>query len=126
MPVRPPSLCAQPGCPKLVTTGKCQEHKTQGMRYRDSKRGSGYQRGWTSEWAAFRKKYLTEHPLCECPECEALPVWRRDIATEIDHIDGTGRNGPRAYDPTNLMAMSKRHHSQKTYRENGSFGRKNP
>lgn len=59
---------------------------------------------------------------CECPECLALDEWQRDRATETDHIDGLGPSGPRGFDPTNWMPMSKRHHSAKTASVDGGFG----
>ncbi|WP_231626416.1 HNH endonuclease signature motif containing protein [Streptomyces apocyni] len=49
-----------------------------------------------------------------------LPQLQRDLATEVDHIDGLGPLGPRGFDPANWQAMSKRHHSRKTARE--TFG----
>lgn len=42
---------------------------------------------------------------------------QRDLATEVDHIDGLGPLGPRGFDPDNLQAMSHRHHSRKTAAE---------
>ncbi|MFC8494723.1 HNH endonuclease signature motif containing protein [Streptomyces sp. NPDC057235] len=42
---------------------------------------------------------------------------QRDLATEVDHIDGLGPLGPRGFDPSNWQAMSKAHHARKTARE---------
>jgi 5-methylcytosine-specific restriction protein A len=60
--------------------------------------------------------------LCECEECEAQPEAWRQIAKEVDHIDGLGPSGPRGFDWTNLQALSKSHHSRKTASQDGGFG----
>ena len=120
MPVSPPSICTAPGCGTLVYGGgRCPDCR----KGSDRERGSGTQRGWSPKWAAFSKAYLADHPLCVSPECSALPVWRRPASTDVDHIDGTGRNGLRAYDDDNLMALCHPCHSRKTAREDGGFGR---
>ena len=48
--------------------------------------------------------------MCQEPGCNRL-------ATDIDHIDGTGRMGARAYDPTNLRGYCHSHHSKRTARD---------
>ena len=124
MPVSPPSICTAPGCGTLVYGGgRCPDCMAQTRRERDKTRGNGTQRGWSTKWAAFSKAYLIEHPLCECDECAQLPPWQRPASTDVDHIDGTGRTGARAYDKSNLMALSHAHHARKTAREDGGFGR---
>lgn len=57
------------------------------------------------------------HPRCECDQCLLQPKWNRPVATDVDHIDGCGRNGARAFDPTNLRAMSHSHHSERTAKD---------
>lgn len=122
-PISPPSLCTAPGCGTLVYGGgRCPDCLTQARRDSDRRRPNGTQRGWSPKWAAFSKAYLQEHPLCECDQCSALPVWRRPASTDVDHIDGTGRDGPRAYDDDNLMALSHPCHSRKTAMQDGGFG----
>lgn len=78
----------------------------------------------SSRWTRESKRFLVEHPLCECPECLAEPEYMRDVATEVDHIDGLGLHGPRGWDPDNWQALSKRHHSRKTAARDGGFGNK--
>lgn len=113
MPTQPLSLCAVTGCPTLVPYGRCSEHAKQGRREADRRRPNGYQRGYTRQWAEFSKDYLIRHPWCTvCGE----------RATDVDHIDGSGRNGPRAYDERNLQALCHPHHSSKTARHDGGFG----
>jgi 5-methylcytosine-specific restriction protein A len=122
MPVSPPSLCTN-RCGTLVYGGgQCVECLAETRRETDRRRPNGYQRGYTTEWAAFRKTYLEDHVLCESAECRELPVWNRTEATDVDHIDGTGRNGARAYDSTNLQALCHSCHSRLTAKHDGGFG----
>lgn len=123
MPTSPLSLCVVTGCPNLVASGRCEDHRLELARESDRRRPNGTQRGWSAKWAAFSKQYLQDHPLCESNECRALPAWVRPASTDVDHIDGTGRNGPRAYDHSNLAALCHSCHSRKTARMDGGFGR---
>jgi 5-methylcytosine-specific restriction protein A len=119
MPKRAMSPCSWPGCPELTDgPGRCDEHR----RAADRARGSGRDRGWTRKWAAFRKDYLGRHPVCQCGE-DCCPGRGPHLATDVDHIDGSGRNGPRAYDESNLVALAHGCHSRKTVRADGGFGR---
>ncbi|KIX73215.1 hypothetical protein SF23_18220 [Streptomyces sp. MBRL 10] len=73
--------------------------------------------GRNTRWRNASALYLLDQPYCECPACSLLPPLQRDVATEVDHIDGLGPLGPRGFDPDNWQAMSKRHHSRKTAEE---------
>lgn len=106
-------VCPTPGCPTLTASGKCPTCAAKARTERPSSHSQGYNRAWSNASTA----YLRDHPWCECPECAALPMLQRDLATEVDHIDGLGPLGPRGFDPTNWQAMSKRHHSRKTAQE---------
>lgn len=118
-------MCSTQRCPNRSTkSGQCSMCYAKGSKERDAKRPSSYARGWTAKWIKFRAQYLKEHPRCECEQCSKLPVWQRPVATEIDHIDGSGRTGHRAYEESNLMAMSHACHSRKTALHDGAFGRK--
>lgn len=117
MPTKPLKPCSVPGCGELCAAGKCDEHKRQAGQ----QRGSGKDRGWTPKWARFRKRYLDDNPNClDCLDKDP-PQWTP--ATDIDHVDGTGRNGPRAYDLTNLRPLCHSCHSKKTAKYDGGFGR---
>jgi len=122
-PMSPPSLCTAPGCGVLVYGGgRCPTCLTESRREAEKRRPKRYGRAYDGRWHAFSKRYLRNHPYCECPECAALPEYRRPEATEVDHIDGQGPSGPRGYDEGNCMAMSKSHHSRKTATQDGGFG----
>jgi hypothetical protein len=120
MPMSPPSLCTAPDCGTLVYGGgRCPACRTQSRREAAARRPNAYD----AQWARFAKRYLRNHPTCECTECLALPEWRRPAATDVDHIDGQGPEGPHGYDEQNLCAMSHAHHSRKTATQDGGFGR---
>jgi 5-methylcytosine-specific restriction protein A len=107
------SVCPTPGCPTLVATaGRCPECKAAAS----ARRSPSKNRGRDSRWQRTSKAYLQANPLCECPECEALPMPLRPAASEVDHIDGLGPLGPRGYDWTNLRSMTKACHSRATAR----------
>jgi 5-methylcytosine-specific restriction enzyme A len=82
---------------------RCREH-------RKDRRPSASKRGYGTRWQRTRRTYLRGHPVCDAPGCTAP-------ATEIDHVDGLGPNGPRGHDPANLRAYCKSHHSQRTARD---------
>ena len=111
-------VCPTPGCPTLTPSGRCPacEAKARASRPRHKDAGRG------KDWSKASAAYLQTHPYCECEECSAKPQLQRDLATEVDHIDGLGPLGPRGFDPTNWQAMSKRHHSRKTARETWGHG----
>jgi 5-methylcytosine-specific restriction protein A len=74
------------------------------------------ERGYTDRWLRLSKQFLTEHPLCE--DCDANGI--TEAATEVDHVDGLGPNGPRGFDETNLRALCKVCHAKKTRRSTGA------
>ncbi|MEV4936333.1 HNH endonuclease signature motif containing protein [Streptomyces zaomyceticus] len=115
-PRRAFQVCPTPGCPTLTPQGRCPACQTQARADRPTSHSRGYDRRWLRASAA----YLEDHPYCECDDCSVLPPLQRDLATEVDHIDGLGPLGPLGYDPANWQAMSKRHHSRKTARD--TFG----
>lgn len=113
MPRRALQVCPTPGCPTLTSHGRCAACQAAAR----AERRTPHSRGYDTAWAKASAAYLRDHPYCECEDCAPLPPLQRDLATEVDHIDGLGPLGPRGYDPANWQAMSKRHHSRKTARE---------
>lgn len=112
------SVCTVVGCPCQVWKGRCKEHARHdsgGRRYRDS-----YASPLRRRWDTASRAYLRDNPLCVGERCAAVPSPLRPAATEVDHIDGLGLQGPRAFDPSNWQALCHRCHSSKTARE--SFG----
>lgn len=97
----------------LTRGGRCDECQAKARAMRRTPKAKGYDRAWQRT----RKAYLREHPLCECAECETVPIPLRASATEVDHIDGLGPLGPRGHDWSNLRSMTKAHHSRETARQ---------
>lgn len=113
--------CPVAGCPCLTWSGKCSAHarsNSRGQRYRDSYTATPSRRAL---WDRMSKAYLREHRLCTSEECTTIPSPLRPAATEVDHADGLGLQGPRWNDATNWQALCKACHSRKTAGE--SFGR---
>lgn len=78
-------------------------------------------RGYTYRWQKESKRFLAEHPLCQCPECDDGRK-RVVAATVVDHIEPHRGDTEKFWDQTNWQAMSKPCHDAKTAREDGGFG----
>lgn len=111
-----PGIPGHPPCPNLTTGGRCPNCRATGHRRADANRPTPRARGYDAEWERTRSAYLAEHPRCEEPGCP-------HPSTDVDHIDGAGPLGPRGHDWSNLQALCHSHHSQKTARQDGAFGR---
>lgn len=84
----------------------------------DTARPSASARGYGSRWHVTRAVKLAATPLCEDCEARGETVG----ATEVDHIDGLGPNGPRGHDLDNLRSLCKSCHSRKTVMCDGGLG----
>lgn len=87
MPRRALRPCSQPGCPRLVSEGRCPDHEvkradTYRPKPRDQQRFYG-----SAEWKALRARVLREEPVCQ--RC------RERRATRVNHRDGDWRNTSR-------------------------------
>jgi hypothetical protein len=54
-------------------------------------------------WRRATRDYLRQYPLCEVATCG-----KQSVLTH--RLDGRGLAGPRAFDPTNWMAVCNQHH----------------
>lgn len=97
--------CTTPGCSGRAPRGRCRACLARAERAR----GNPAARGYTSRWRRFSAGYLRRHPWCAWPGCGR-------VATEVDHIDGLGPNGPRGYDEDSLRPLCHGHHSARTAR----------
>jgi len=95
-------------CGALSDAKRCEAHRPTDDRPSAAKRGYG------AVWAKIRALYLRTHPTCEELGCEAP-------ATDVDHLDGRGPSGDNS--DANLAALCHSHHSRKTAKRNGGFGR---
>lgn len=78
-------VCPTPGCPELVTSGRCAAHR----REAEQARGNATQRGYTGRGhRAFRAAVLDRDPLCVL--CLTRGVTR--LATVADHYPTSRRD----------------------------------
>lgn len=101
------SVCSTPGCPALTEGRFCPDHR----QAPPDKRPSAHRRGYDAQWRKTRAQFLKTHPTCQDASGCLKP------ATDVDHIDGLGPNGPRGYDWSNLRSLCHSHHSQRTARD---------
>lgn len=99
--------CNVSTCPNLAVDGtsRCAEHTTK------DNRPSSHARGYGGRWRKTRAAYLAAHPFCEVHDGD------RVRATDVDHIDGKGPNGPMGHVWANLRAMCHECHSKRTARD---------
>jgi len=136
MPNAAPRPCKRPGCRKLTSAGAyCQDHAAAIRKQADAQRGSSTERGYGYKWQQASKKFLRDHPLCQCPDCDAGNLRLRQ-ATVVDHRiphrlkealdsknpDRITRAQKLFWDQKNWQAMSKQCHDKKTASQDGGFG----
>jgi 5-methylcytosine-specific restriction endonuclease McrA len=78
----------------------------------DRRRGTASQRGYDAGWRKLRARFLAANPQCEHPGC-------RSAANEVDHIQSVRLRPDLRLEWSNLRALCKPHHSQRTAREQG-------
>ena len=114
MPQRPIRPCAISSCPGRAAHGKyCATHASykQLSRQPDT-RPSAAARGYDAKWRYIRAQFLKAHSQC---------VVCGEQATEVDHVVPLADGGTHQW--SNLQAMCKTHHSQKTALVDGGFGK---
>ena len=86
-----------------------EKHKA--MHLEEVRSASG--RGYGSAWQKASKQFLQEHPLCE--ECKKQGKYEK--ATVVDHIIPHRGDQKLFWDRCNWQPLCKKHHDQKTRRE---------
>lgn len=104
-------VCIEPGCATLSEGTRCEAHRKARRRRSERGRPSAAARGYDQRWRRFRARFLREHPVCQDEAGCIQP------ATDVDHIDGLGPNGPRGFDSANCRALCSHHHKQRTARD---------
>lgn len=64
-------VCPEPGCPALVDSGRCAQHR----RTKDAARGRRQERGYDAEYDALRRAYerrMAEGERFDCWRCREL------------------------------------------------------
>ena len=123
MPIRPPKMCAHPGCGKVTTEKYCERHRDTQKKIKaeaDKNRESAYRRGYDKRWQRTSKQYLREHPFCVMCQKEGI----LKSATEVDHVIPHRGNIELFWDESNWQGLCHKHHSGKTAKEDGGFGNK--
>ena len=119
MPNKPKRPCSYPGCPKLVNSQYCEEHKKltdkQYNQYgRDNFTKNFYK---IPEWLYTKRKQLEAHPFC----AECLKAGKRTRATIVDHLVPIKDGGER-FAPSNLQSLCWSCHSRKSAAEGSRWG----
>lgn len=105
MPLKPPTFRA-PG--QNVWNGDERARK----RALDKTRPSATERGYDDAWRKLRARFLDRNPICSVLGC-------REMATEVDHIYSIRDRPHLRLAEFNLRGYCKRHHSERTAREQG-------
>ena len=111
--MKPQRPCLYPGCPELVSSGRCDKHKVD-HRECDRHRGNSTERGYGARWQRYRLQFLMRHPLCV--ECMSDGIVRP--ATVVDHIQDHKGDQELFWNQGNHQSLCKRHHDRKTIRTN--------
>lgn len=121
MPIKPKVPCAYPGCPNLVVSGYCDEHKKKRNEdYNKYERDKFSKTFYNSTlWKGIRKKHLALEPFCR----ECMKEGRIVKAVIVDHIVPIKKGGSR-YDEENLQSLCWNCHSRKSVEEGSRFGSK--
>ncbi|MDP3909706.1 MAG: HNH endonuclease signature motif containing protein [Gemmatimonadales bacterium] len=120
MPNRSPHPCAQPRCPNTITSGgRCDVHRRREPDTRTDTR-TITARGYGADWRRVRAVVILEEPTCRL--CRAMTPRRVTRTTDVDHIVPKAQGG--TDERSNLQGLCHSHHSAKTVREDGGFGRR--
>ena len=115
--------CNAAGCGTLIGIREkyCPAHASRKRVKQPFTKRSSTADGYGYQWQKARRVFLLNHPLCV--ECERQGYI--NAATVVDHI--TPHKGDRElfWNQRNWQPLCKRHHSQKTAREDGGFGNPN-
>jgi 5-methylcytosine-specific restriction enzyme A len=118
MPSKPLKPCKSIGCPELVTSGYCDNHKKSKYDY-DKRRGTANERGYTYRWQKYRESFLKRNPVCVICELEGII----EPATVVDHIIPHRGDHKLFWDAVNHQSLCKECHDRKTVENDGGLGR---
>jgi 5-methylcytosine-specific restriction protein A len=82
---------------------------------------SAQERGYTSRWARYSRRFRKNHPLCA--DCFKRGIVK--VGGHVDHVvPVSGPDDPLFWEPTNHQNLCETCHSVKTARQDGGFGHK--
>lgn len=108
--------CAEPGCPELVSRGRCPTHARKFARDLEAKHPEWRETGWRWIYSDRRWKALSRQVLREQPQCARMIDARTRCprrSTDADHIVPP-RDGGAPFDRRNVQGLCHEHHSAKT------------
>ena len=101
--------CLEPGCPRLVTHGRCATHAQLLEQQRDNVDVRRWYR--TVRWRRLRDQVLGE-AMYTCARCG-----HTQVNLQVDHVRPHGGHVERFWNRANLQALCPSCHSAKTSRE---------
>ncbi|HTE37526.1 MAG TPA: HNH endonuclease signature motif containing protein [Reyranella sp.] len=110
MPMRPPQH--RPAWHKPID-----ESERQRKREYDRNRPSSTDRGYDVAWRKLRAVFIKQHPVCQRVGCNAASI-------DADHILSVRDHPELRLEWSNLRALCRSHHSERTAREQGFARRK--
>jgi 5-methylcytosine-specific restriction enzyme A len=105
MPIR---MCIEAGCPNVVKTGRCPEHRKQRDRERrlpGERTAYAIQTYHAKKWITTREKVLNRDPICR--------VCDNALSEQVDHIKPLSQGGAR-FELVNLQGICVRCHAIKS------------
>jgi 5-methylcytosine-specific restriction enzyme A len=112
MPPRPLRPCATAGCPALVETGHCDQHRLTRERVRSQARATRTARGYDNRWGRYSARRLEYYPFC---------VHCGRLADVTDHILPIRTHPHLRMDPANHQSLCLACNARKAIREEGAF-----
>jgi 5-methylcytosine-specific restriction protein A len=102
------ATCAQHGCPAIVPSGRCAQHRVPDRRPNEDIRRL-YR---TKRWYAYKDQKRKDQPFCPDCQAEGLTVFWDDLDHDVPHRGDLML----FWDYDNLVGRCHRHHSRKTGR----------
>lgn len=109
MPYRSKRKCTYPGCQRLSTTGRCDEHKNTNRTPVNTRKLYNSPR-----WKVISREQLARYPYC----IDCYAEGRLVKATECDHVY-PHRGDEEKFFAGPFQSLCKKHHSAKTAHEIG-------
>ena len=88
-------------------------------RRKTTRRATTAERGYGARWQRTAKAFLAHNPLCAICQRNG----RTTLATCVDHVIPHKGYTVKFWQQSNWQSLCDRHHSEKTTREDGGFGR---
>jgi 5-methylcytosine-specific restriction protein A len=113
VPNEPLRVCLEPGCPELVTSGRCARHQSARRRVERRHYSGQPTVNYGRRWRKSRALFLERNPFCSvcADEGKVTP------ANVVDHREPHRGDFELFWRESNWSALCESHHNQKTARE---------